>query len=229
MVNFPVKGVVVGCFLKGGDITRLRTSSNRPPGRPKQSERLAIPDTILRIASRLFMDYGYDAVSLEAIAEAAKITKASIYYYFPTKSDVFVAAVERLLSTICRQTQTILDGPRPLKDRLLELTETRLRIAETRFDFERVVSEAAPQLSPEQLLRIRQAMQNLADVLIQAFRQAEERGDLAVQNPVFTAHAYMAILNAAFARTPAGERLFADPHATAQEIVTLIMSGLEPR
>lgn len=207
----------------------MRTPANRPPGRPKQSEQLSIPDTILNIAAHLFMDNGYDAVSLDTIAEAAQITKASIYYYFPTKADVFVASVERLLSTVCQESQKLLDRPGLLRDRLLILTEVRLSITETRFDFERVISEAAPQLAPVQVSRVRQAMQNLADLLTDAFRRATEGGELVAKDPVFAAHAYMAVLNTAFAHAPTGERLFTDPHATAEAIVDLMMSGLEPR
>lgn len=41
---------------------------------------------------------GDDAVSIDAISEAVDVTMASIYYYFRAKSDMFVSALETLLS-----------------------------------------------------------------------------------------------------------------------------------
>jgi AcrR family transcriptional regulator len=40
---------------------------------------------ILDTATRLFMQLGYRAVSINDIAKAAKITKPTLYYYFPDK------------------------------------------------------------------------------------------------------------------------------------------------
>jgi AcrR family transcriptional regulator len=204
----------------------MRSPSSRPPGRPKQSENLSIPDTVLRVASHLFMDYGYDVVSLDLIAEAADITKASIYYYFPTKADVFTAAVESLLKVIYRESRKILEGPGTLRERLLILTKTRLAVAETRFDFERVIGEAQGQLNDEQLLRVRQSMHNLAELLAYAISHAAAAGEVQSANPVFAAHAYMALLNTAYARDTQGNLLFEDRSTAAASVVDFLMAGL---
>lgn len=206
----------------------MRSPSTRPPGRPKQSENLSIPDTILRVASHLFMDCGYDPVSLDMIAEAAEITKASIYYYFPTKADVFTAAVESLLKIIHRQSKRILTGKGALSERLLRLTEVRLSVAETRYDFDRVISEAQPQLNDDQLHRVRRAMHNLADLLSLTFDRAIQDGELNPCDTTFAAHAYMATLNVAYVRSVSGERLFLDRKVAAESIVSLLLSGIAP-
>lgn len=44
---------------------------------------------LLAIARRLFAQYGYERTSLRDIAEAAGITKAALYYYFPNKDALF--------------------------------------------------------------------------------------------------------------------------------------------
>jgi AcrR family transcriptional regulator len=169
------------------------------------------------------MQRGYEAVSLEMIAESASITKAAIYYYFPTKADVFTAAVEWLLSVIHRESQKILRGPEPFRDRLRQLTKTRLAVAESHFDFDRVLLEAQDQLNEEQRAHIDRVMQALTDLLQEAARQAYLAGEPVHPDPVFFAHAYMALLNVAYARGPEGTRVFSDRNAVAESIVSLLV------
>jgi AcrR family transcriptional regulator len=49
---------------------------------------------ILETAQRLFTELGYDATSLQKIADETGLTKAAVYYYFRTKSDILRAATQ---------------------------------------------------------------------------------------------------------------------------------------
>ncbi len=49
---------------------------------------------ILETAQRLFTDLGYDATSLQMIADEMGLTKAAVYYHFRAKSDILHAAVQ---------------------------------------------------------------------------------------------------------------------------------------
>jgi AcrR family transcriptional regulator len=51
---------------------------------------------ILATAAALFGERGYDAVSLDDVAERLDVTKGSLYYYFPGKDELAVAAIETL-------------------------------------------------------------------------------------------------------------------------------------
>ena len=51
---------------------------------------------ILSTAAELFGERGYDAVSLDDVAERLDVTKGSLYYYFPGKDELAVAAIETL-------------------------------------------------------------------------------------------------------------------------------------
>jgi AcrR family transcriptional regulator len=55
---------------------------------------------ILETAQRLFTELGYDATSLQMIADEMGLTKAAVYYHFRAKSDILHAAmlpgIERL-------------------------------------------------------------------------------------------------------------------------------------
>ncbi|MDQ0600778.1 AcrR family transcriptional regulator [Streptomyces canus] len=45
-------------------------------------------ETVSEIAIRLFLEKGYDAVSVAEIAAAAEISKPTLFRYFPTKEDL---------------------------------------------------------------------------------------------------------------------------------------------
>jgi AcrR family transcriptional regulator len=49
---------------------------------------------ILETAQRLFMERGYDATSLQMIADEMGLTKAAVYYHFRAKIDILHAAMQ---------------------------------------------------------------------------------------------------------------------------------------
>lgn len=60
------------------------------PGRPKDPEKRA---AILEAAMRLFPERGYDGVSMDVIAQAAGVSKLTVYSHFEDKESLFAAAV----------------------------------------------------------------------------------------------------------------------------------------
>ena len=59
--------------------------------RAAQAERTR--QQILETAQRLFAELGYDATSLQMIADELGLTKAAVYYHFRAKSDILHAAL----------------------------------------------------------------------------------------------------------------------------------------
>jgi AcrR family transcriptional regulator len=51
-------------------------------------------ERILAVANELFTDQGYDGTSLREIADRLGITKAALYYHFPSKDDILVTLLE---------------------------------------------------------------------------------------------------------------------------------------
>ncbi len=54
---------------------------------------------ILDAAERLFLERGYGGTSLEAVVEAADLTKGAFFHYFDTKRALAVALIERYTAT----------------------------------------------------------------------------------------------------------------------------------
>lgn len=62
---------------------------------------------LLDVALRLFVERGYDGVSMQEIATAANMTKGSPYYHFKGKEDLFL---QTLKSAVLRLNQQILES-----------------------------------------------------------------------------------------------------------------------
>jgi AcrR family transcriptional regulator len=66
---------------------------------------------LLRIATDMFLEHGYDAVSVEAIVQRAGGTKTNVYKHFGGKAELFAAALEGLCRELVRSiTQVSCDG-----------------------------------------------------------------------------------------------------------------------
>lgn len=64
-------------------------------GRPRASEREARTDTLIATAAELFMQNGYGATSLSAIARAARVAVRTIYVKFGGKAGLLQAIIAR--------------------------------------------------------------------------------------------------------------------------------------
>jgi TetR/AcrR family transcriptional regulator len=74
---------------------RAATAQTSRRARQIEAKKAAILDAALQIFSR----YGLHGATVEQIAEAADVSKTNLFYYFPSKDGVYVAVLERLLST----------------------------------------------------------------------------------------------------------------------------------
>src|SRR4030065_1687382 len=75
---------------------------------PQPTRSPASSDTVERIlatAESLFAEHGFDAVSMNAIAEAAGVSKANVFHHFISKNDLYLA----VLRNACRDSAQHLD------------------------------------------------------------------------------------------------------------------------
>lgn len=66
-------------------MTRRREIGGEPPVKKKMTTR----ERILLAARKAFAEKGHDGVSMSEIASIAGVKKALIYYYFPSKEDLY--------------------------------------------------------------------------------------------------------------------------------------------
>ena len=52
--------------------------------------------TIVQAALDLFLEQGYAATSMDAVASRASVTKQTVYRYYPSKEELFTAVMEKI-------------------------------------------------------------------------------------------------------------------------------------
>ncbi|MBU6450206.1 MAG: TetR/AcrR family transcriptional regulator [Cyanobacteria bacterium REEB67] len=70
-------------------------TGGRTPGRPRDGAlTMRRREEIIEAASRVFAQYGYRTTDLNQVAEILGVAKGTIYNYFPSKVELFMACVE---------------------------------------------------------------------------------------------------------------------------------------
>lgn len=84
-------------------------------GRPTSTEAARLTERLRRAAVETFLEYGYDGTSMETVAQAAGITKTTLYSRYPDKRALFIAVSAWALTRLERDEQP---APEPLPDDL---------------------------------------------------------------------------------------------------------------
>src|SRR3954454_15098610 len=65
----------------------------RRPGRPRRAE---VDEAILAAAVHMLAEHGYGGVTMEGVAGAAGVGKATVYRRWPSKADLILDAIRSL-------------------------------------------------------------------------------------------------------------------------------------
>ncbi|HEV3295288.1 MAG TPA: TetR family transcriptional regulator, partial [Streptosporangiaceae bacterium] len=60
----------------------------------RERKKLRTRQLIAETAMRLFVERGFDAVPVAAVARAAEVAEATVFNYFPTKEDLVYQGME---------------------------------------------------------------------------------------------------------------------------------------
>jgi AcrR family transcriptional regulator len=124
------------------------------------------PAQILDAALEVFSEKGFEGARMEDIAEAAGVSKATIYLYFPSKVEVFREMIRRAIDGLARATlETEQKGPPPQALRALIRAfweEVRSPSFEAVYRLVKAEVHSLPELAREYALGIRVPMSELA-------------------------------------------------------------------
>jgi TetR/AcrR family transcriptional regulator, mexJK operon transcriptional repressor len=76
------------------------TEAHPRGGRPTKAAAALRDERLLEIATEMFMQHGFDATSMERLAESAMIGKATLYARYADKSQLFAAVLRRRILLI---------------------------------------------------------------------------------------------------------------------------------
>ena len=201
--------------------------SPRVLGRPRHDEN-AKPkkDIVLETATRLFIKEGYKNISMADVAKACNVTKATIYYYYPTKGDLYTSALLAMMDQIKLSILQILEESISFKDRLEKLVEIHLS-ATVDIDMKNFMREATINLSESQLIEVQASESNMYKTIEQAMKVEMELGTIRKGNATFFAHSFMALMSVGYVKDGEGKRIFQSEAMAAREIIDFFWKSVE--
>lgn len=198
----------------------------RPLGRPPQNKNTqSTKDKIVTIATKLFLSKGYQVVSMEDVAKECDITKATVYYYYATKADLFTDTMIQMMARIRENMHKILSTDKPLKERLLDVAKVHLK-ATINIDIKGFMKDAKISLSEDHLKQIQQAEDQMYEVLDQVIQKAMQEGEIPKGQSLLSAHAFVALLCVGDYKDVNKKSLISNADSVAVHIVDFYWNGL---
>lgn len=192
---------------------------NRSPGRPP-ANRSAEPtnELILNTATQLFLDHSYSEVSMDDVAQACNVTKATVYYYFKTKAALYTETMIKMMERIRSYIMNILQEDMPLRSRLLKVAT--IYLTETvNIDIDGIMRGTKNALSPPQMQAIQTAEEQMYQVIANVLEDAMTKGEIRKLDPTFAAKIYISLLTMESYHLPTIEK-------TAENIIDFYWRGI---
>jgi AcrR family transcriptional regulator len=172
---------------------------------PEESGR----DRILSVARDLFIERGFTEVSMQQIADAANLRKASIYHHFPSKVDLFVAVTKREIDALYEETTSAVATSDDLVPQLRAIA--RVWFSEFRGDHMRMVRDIYENVPVDQQLQFESQLSSFIATIAGTFERAAAAGQIRLIDPRIAAAVFFDIVSGWVYRA------FADPESTPSD------------
>lgn len=205
----------------------MKSRGKRPLGRPPvQEEGIPTPQLIKNISSKLFMEKGFESVSMNEVAKQSGVTKATVYYYYPTKNDLFLAAIGDVLGRVTTLIENILCQEGSFYYRLTQVAEQYLKVP--KMHMHTMLEKAQQYLSEEQSATLNNYEQQLYEHLQNWFIEANQKQEIDCEDPILAAHLYVSMLRVTESKYWS-ERNVGRTEDAAKVIVSLLWRGIQPQ
>jgi len=135
-------------------------------------------DRVLREAHALFLELGFAEVSMQQIANAAGMTKASLYYHFRNKEDLFAQVARHEITRYFGGAIADLEGVESFQEQLERFAKFAFRAI--RSDFSRLMDDFKRHVSIEcqERMRMESGEFDPIQLLRPYFDRAKSAGEL---------------------------------------------------
>jgi len=140
---------------------------------------------ILTAASKVFAEKGYGEATMDEIAEVAGVAKGTLYSYFPSKRDVYVAELSRGAAELLELTRKVVDSPGDLRSKVQMFIRTRIEYLDSHLEFFKIYqAEFGKMTHPAWVSeRFREAYAQQLQLLEQMLEEAIQRGEIRAVPP----------------------------------------------
>lgn len=180
---------------------------------------------IFAAAVRLFTQKGYHGASMQDLADAVGMQKASLYYYFRSKEDLLALVCERGTGAFTQELNAIVASDARATDKLRRALECHLAALCEQLELFTVFLREQKFLSAAQKKRLRGEGKRHAELLATILEQGIAAGEFRAVNVPMTTLAILGMCNWLYEwYSPEGAL---KPEAIAAVFSDLVLNGLE--
>jgi len=186
-------------------------------------------DAILDAMERLLARYGYKKTTVDDLAREVGIGKGSIYLHFPSKEEVALCSIDRVVDRLLAKLQEIAGASGAVAERLREMLRTRVlfRFDSVR-DYSQGLDDLFESLRPAYMARRHRYFEAERRVFAKVLAEGRRQGLLAFADATATADTLLLASNALlpYSLSPRelGERV--DIEKRINRIADLLIHGL---
>jgi TetR/AcrR family transcriptional regulator, mexJK operon transcriptional repressor len=157
-------------------------------------------NAILLAAARLFLEEGFEPISMDSIAAAAEVSKRTVYSYFPSKAELFAAIMVahcNSMGVIVLPDHAKSHDPRQV---LTDYGRVFVRMITSRraIALQRVIYREVERFPEVGKIFFQNGPQRQLTALAAFLRQAHKEGRLDVSDPEGAAYNFLSIVKAPF-------------------------------
>ncbi|MBW4655202.1 MAG: TetR/AcrR family transcriptional regulator [Kaiparowitsia implicata GSE-PSE-MK54-09C] len=149
---------------------------------PKVVDHNEYRKALLRQCFDLFADHGYAGLATRQIAKALGVSTGTLYYYFPSKEDLFMQLIEELTTQDLLRASAEIEGLSTLRERILALAD----FLETNEDY--FIKQNLLMMDFYQQARVGQSRVNEAVQRVSVRSRDEIMTAFQIENPLLATH-----------------------------------------
>jgi TetR/AcrR family transcriptional repressor of mexJK operon len=162
------------------------------PGSSATAEDVSGRGRIMREGRVLFTAHGFAAVSMQQIADAAAVNKATLYHHFRDKEDLFVSVMRDELARSAAGLSASLAGGGTLREQL-ERAASHI-LAARRSDFGRLMGDLHAHVAPERRAALMERCAPPWEQLERVIQHAMDMGEIREIDAGLVARAFFAMV-----------------------------------
>jgi AcrR family transcriptional regulator len=183
-------------------------------------------ERILREATAKFVSAGYASVSMQQIADAAGVNKATLYHHFRDKEDLFLEVMRLGLRRAQDQLAAAASGP-VLRDQLVAVAMHHF--GSDRADLQRLFADLHQHAGEEGKRAFWATCERPWAFLEPLIAAAIDRGEIAPVDPGFASRVILGTIASQMQVARYHSGIPAPDAALAEQLVDLLLTGLAPR
>ena len=184
-------------------------------------------DQIIQASAELFEKVGYHGASMQMVADAVKLGKPTLYYYFKSKTDILYAIHESLIVDLRQRHDARVAQKQSLDAQLLGICTDIFRQIDEHPGYTRAFFEHHDELNDSQKSEMRSQRREYLELVSGIIAAGVKSGRFAQCEPRLTALGFLGMCNFAYKWYPRERQRTVD--ATAEALCKVFLQGLLQR